>query len=794
MGDYAGRFAVVSSCYPNKPSVSEYQRKEPVDKIDAKIRSEEKKKDKNASERGKTKAPHHSLGPKNNVPDIMSLSTETKECSNGDKDTLSSSKSSKTLDVDLSQKMIPIDIVFPEKESSPPATESVKEIKSASVKNDLTKTSKKGKKKKKGSNALTKVDSVSSFEGSSNALSSADTDAPVDNFSCFIETTNESNNVFKNKKSDFSTKEKENVEVTDIKDLICTDIEDKQMKDDEVKKDINDMPDASEAEEVGTKKTEEEGCIVDIGETLSSAFATSPNENIELLKDGSQQSFENMSTEELLAEALDSPNNEMEDKLEQSDDEKFSSEFSKAVTIKDEDKCIEDDDDDLDEPFIIKESIRDSDDSSDENECTSEKDKSTEDNPPPVPLVDPDSSAHPLTKENSVNISNIQSSISMLMPTSANSKSSNLYDTLFPSEKPSIVDNGSDIISKIKLAEKKYDNNTEDEEAPEKEDKKKTTKSFASALAADLNLSAKGIMGDNKKSSSKMSISADTSEDDLEVSFTPALSRKERRKKKHAAAKTDLSRRASGASFADSESSIIDDDETNSESKGINVDGAEESNKSNQEGWSFEADDLDVNRLIAEVVNDVTTIPSLLTESSSTNQKDKDNLEEKASLDEVFKFDSELAITANAGSTNSDDDDNMEGVASLNDQTNASDNHWNNLNTEGETSEDDNAKNVISYSSKVKESKMSKSLNVKVDGENNKIEKDANSDNDNNISSTAIGSSRNQINGKSSSSLSQSLVLGTTTEGTTSESSVGNSPNPRKTTKKSKKQRNKKKF
>merc|ERR1712088_297101 len=251
----------VSSCYPNKPSVSDYQRKEPVDKIDAKTRSEEKTKVKNASERGKTKAPRHSLGTTSNAPDIMSLSTETNECSNGDKDMLSSSKSSKTLDVDVSQKMIPIDIVFPEKESSPPVTESVKENRAASVKNESTKTSKKGKKKKKGSNALTKVDSVSSFEGSSNALSSADTDTPLDNSSCFIETTNESNNVFKNKKSDFSTKEKENVKVTDVKNLICTDIEEKGTKADEVKTDINDIPDASEAEEVGNKKTEEEGSL-----------------------------------------------------------------------------------------------------------------------------------------------------------------------------------------------------------------------------------------------------------------------------------------------------------------------------------------------------------------------------------------------------------------------------------------------------------------------------------------------------------------------------------------------------
>merc|ERR1719461_952206 len=133
--------------------------------------------------------------------------------------------------------------------------------------------------------------------------------------------------------------------------------------------------------------------------------------------------------------------------------------------------------------------------------------------------------------------------------------------------------------------------------------------------------------------------------------------------------------------------------------KGTNPDGAETSTKSNQEGWSFEADDLDVNRLIAEVVNDVTLKPASLTENSSTSQKEKDNQEEKTSLDEVFKFDSELAVAANAGSTNRED------VTSLNDKTNSSKNHWNNFNTEDETSEDDNAKNIISYSSKVNDSK-----------------------------------------------------------------------------------------
>ena len=796
--DYTGRFAVVSSCYPNKPSVSDYQRKEAVDRDNKKRVSETKTKNKSTSDRQKKDLlqDKEETTP-NNTSDLLSLPITAKEGLNENKMISSSSIQQKKLEEEVSQKMIPIEVAFPEKENSPVVIQSVYGTKSCSSKNEPSKSGKKGKKKKKGGcNAITKVDSVSSFDSSANAASSVDTDTPLDNSSSFMETKNPSNNVFKNKKNDISTKEKDSLNVNDNDDFISADFEENKTKYNETQKDTKSIQDATEFEEKNEKNEDEDQGILDITETLSSAFATSPNENIELLKDGSQQSYENMSTEDLLAEALesttnDATNNDCGDKTI-SDDENFSSEFSKAVTIKDQNKCEDEEEDDLDEPFIIKERTPDSDDSSDENEGTSEKDKSAEEIPPPVPLVDPDTSAHPLTTENTIKISNIQSSISMLMPSSANSKSSNLYDSLFPCEKPSIADNGSDIISKIKLAEKIYDNNTEDEEASEKKEEKKGTKSFASALSADLHLSAKGFLGENKKTSSKMSVSADTSEDDLEISFTPALSRKEKRKKKHAAAKSDLSRRASGASFADSESSLIDDDESTSLNKGTNPDGAEATSKSNQEGWSFEADDLDVNRLIAEVVNDITLKPASLTEKSSTSQKEKDNQEEKTSLDEVFKFDSELAVAANAGSTNSEEDDNMEDVTSLNDKTNSSKNHWNNFNTEDETSEDDNAKNIISYSSKVKDSKMTKSLNVKVDSENNKIEKEASSDNDNNTSSSAFGSSKNQSNGKSN--LSQSLVLGTTTEGTTSESSVGNSPNPRKTTKKSKKQRNKKKF
>lgn len=107
-------------------------------------------------------------------------------------------------------------------------------------------------------------------------------------------------------------------------------------------------------------------------------------------------------------------------------------------------------------------------------------------------------------------------------------------------------------------------------------------------------------------------------------------------------------------------------------------------------------------------------------------------------------------------------------------------------------SEDDKVNNTMLSGSQQKSYKMSKSLNVKFDAENNKIEKDTggtSSDTDNNFSSSASGSNKNQTTNKGRATLSQSLVLGVTTEGTTSESSVGNSPNPRKTTKKSKKKK-----
>ena len=101
-----------------------------------------------------------------------------------------------------------------------------------------------------------------------------------------------------------------------------------------------------------------------------------------------------------------------------------------------------------------------------------------------------------------------------------------------------------------------------------------------------------------------------------------------------------------GSCYADSESSMQDDPPRS-------VGGGPEK----QEGWSFEADDLDISRLIAEVVShqakmheEAATVPTT---------------EEKTSLEDIFKFDSELAGTSrrrdiirdNEDYNNDDDED-----------------------------------------------------------------------------------------------------------------------------------------
>merc|ERR1712141_842348 len=108
--------------------------------------------------------------------------------------------------------------------------------------------------------------------------------------------------------------------------------------------------------------------------------------------------------EELLAEALLSTITDeckYDDLIESkiSVEENFSSEFSKAVSIRDSEKGAEEEDE-MEEPFIIKEETPDSDDSisSEENEDISEKEKYKEQPPPSFPLINPEETAHPLTE------------------------------------------------------------------------------------------------------------------------------------------------------------------------------------------------------------------------------------------------------------------------------------------------------------------------------------------------------------------------------------------------------------
>merc|ERR1712111_294946 len=97
----------------------------------------------------------------------------------------------------------------------------------------------------------------------------------------------------------------------------------------------------------------------------------------------------------------------------------------------------------------------------------------------------------------------------------------------------------------------------------------------------------------------------ESSEDDLE--FKPVTSGKKKNKSNSNAAEAH-----GGGS---STSSCIDSSAEES---------ACDTKTSTNEGWSFEADDLDVNKLLAEVVSQPSQQPQ----------------EEKAALEDVFKFDS----------------------------------------------------------------------------------------------------------------------------------------------------------
>jgi len=200
-----------------------------------------------------------------------------------------------------------------------------------------------------------------------------------------------------------------------------------------------------------------------------------------------------------------------------------------------------------------------------------------------------------------------------------------------------------------------------------------------------------------------------SSEDDLE--FKPVTSgRKNKRKQKNQQQSKESNKESAaanssgaelGSSFADSESEMQEQ---------------KSASNTTTDGWLFEADDLDVNKLLSEVI-----APTVADNSAPAVVEVQNQVEEKADLEDVFKFD------AQSGSSNND------------------------------------SKTIVNN--------MSASLNYDDEGSNPSEDNKSNS-------------------------LSQSMTFGVCTDSKTttsnSESSVGNSPNPRAASKKKGKSKKKK--
>ena len=160
-----------------------------------------------------------------------------------------------------------------------------------------------------------------------------------------------------------------------------------------------------------------------------------------------------------------------------------------------------------------------------------------------------------------------------------------------------------------------------------------------------------------------------------------------------------------------------------------------------QEGWSFEADDLDISRLIAEVV--------IHQQKMQQDSSEVASGEEKTALDDIFKFDSELVATSRCDLENDDDDDDCEDDKSSNIATSTT----------------DDSENDYQVATGPTKKIMSTSLNVGYEE-----------------ASATTGSDL-----RGATSLTQSLNCAETTSA--ESSSVGNSPNPKKNKNKSKRKK-----
>ena len=218
---------------------------------------------------------------------------------------------------------------------------------------------------------------------------------------------------------------------------------------------------------------------------------------------------------------------------------------------------------------------------------------------------------------------------------------------------------------------------------------------------------------------------ADSSEDDFD--FRPAFVRKSAKNKEKR--KSDVS----SGSFADSESSLLADEKSAPES-GIRPDNI-------KDGWSFEDDNMDILNL-------------LLSKPAEEGKAPQE--EEKTALEDVFKFDSELAARSKNEEDDEEEEESIHKAVSLEDL---------NKETNAMTTDDSDGKDTNSSSNGKSGKKMTTSLNVTFDEE----------------SLISVSAARESVAGMTSSSV-----------GSTSESSVGNSPNPKKN--KGKKKKKKKVF
>lgn len=283
--------------------------------------------------------------------------------------------------------------------------------------------------------------------------------------------------------------------------------------------------------------------------------------------------------------------------------------------------------------------------------------------------------------------------------------------------------NETSIVKSIEFAKKLYGDDDDDDadDGNDKDEKKMTRRSIRAAKNESANV--------------------DSSEDDLE--FKPVSRRQKRTKKKD----DDGDEETTYGSLADSESSVVDDPPMTS---------------SKPEGWSFEADDIDISKLIAEVAatqqqqqqqqQNILVTSLIMTTASHENVE---NVEEKTSLDEIFKFDSEIVSQRRHNNSH-----HHLQVDDINNDDDEEDDKSSNFGGGGTTT-DDSENDCQEVPSKV----MSTSLNVAFE--------------------ETEASEGCHLRGATS--LTQSLVCGSTTSA--DSSSVGESPNPKKNKNKSKRKK-----